>query len=253
MLVFRESRPGRPDGATQRGSLGRIAVSLLMVSGLAGADPASAALVQEPDTGRVGSPEAALAAEANGTSYVGHVLGTPAPSPAAESLVLDPPSEEPRAAAYARRYGISQDLALDIVEHALAEGIDPELAFRLIRVESVFKTSARGPQGALGLMQIMPGTARALDRTLDTTSEILDPHLNLRTGLRYLRQLIERYDDVRLGVLAYNRGETSVDRARRRGVDPENGYSHKVLGTRGSTPYTGTGLVPRRARDASAD
>ena len=253
MLVTRESRPGCPGGAPPRGSLGRIAVSLLMVTGLAGADPASATLVQEPDTGRVGSPEAAIAAGESGTSYVGHVLGTPAPSAADESLVLDPPSEEPRAAAYARRYGIAHDLALDIVEHSLTEGIDPELAFRLIRVESVFKVSARGPQGALGLMQIMPGTARALDRSLDTTSEILDPHLNLRTGLRYLRQLIERYDDVRLGVLAYNRGEGSVDRARRRGVDPENGYSHKVLGTRGSTPYTGTGLVPRRSREGSAN
>jgi hypothetical protein len=251
MLVSRESRPGPAGGEAARGSLGRIAVSLLMVTGLAGTDPASAALVQEPDTGRVGSPEVALTADANGASYVGHVLGTPAASAADAPMALEPPSEEPRAAAYARRYGIAQDLALDIVEHALTEGVDPELAFRLIRVESVFKVSARGPQGALGLMQIMPGTARALDRSLDTTSEILDPHLNLRTGLRYLRTLIERYDDVRLGVLAYNRGENSVDRALRRGVDPENGYSHKVLGTRGSTPYTGSGLVPRRSREAN--
>jgi soluble lytic murein transglycosylase-like protein len=219
-----------------------------MVSGLAGADPASAALVQEPDTGLVGSADATRPAAGSEASYVAHVLGTPARSTADAALALDPPSEEPRAAAYARRYGISQDLALDIVEHALSEGVDPELAFRLIRVESVFKVSARGPQGALGLMQLMPGTARALDRSLDTTSEILDPHLNLRTGLRYLRELIERYDDVRLGVLAYNRGENSVDRALRRGVDPENGYSHKVLGTRGSAPYSGSGLVPRRSR-----
>ena len=106
MLAIRESRRGRAVGATPGGSLGRIAVSLLMVTGLAGADPARAALVQEPDTGRVGSPEAALTAEANEGSYVGHVLGTPAPSAADGSLVLDAPREEPRAAASARRYGI---------------------------------------------------------------------------------------------------------------------------------------------------
>ena len=165
-----------------------------------------------------------------------------------ESLLADPtslaaPSEAPIAAAYARRYEIDPELALNITRHALDAGIDPELAFRLIRVESVFKVSARGRQGALGLMQLMPGTARSLDRSLDTEREVLDPDNNLRVGLRYLRQMIERYDDVRLGLLAYNRGEGSVDRALRRGVDPENGYSHKVLGSRGTRPYSGSGLV----------
>jgi soluble lytic murein transglycosylase-like protein len=160
-----------------------------------------------------------------------------------DSAALEAPSEVPIAAAYARRYGISSELALDITSHALRAGVDPDLAFRLIRVESVFKISARGRYGALGLMQLMPGTARALDRSLDTEREILEPDNNLRTGLRYLRLMIERYDDVRLGVLAYNRGEGSVDRALRRGVDPENGYSHKVLGTRGPNPYSGPGSI----------
>ena len=129
------------------------------------------------------------------------------------------------------------------VVNAMAAGVDPDLAFRLIRVESVFKVRARGPQGALGLMQLMPGTARSLDRSLDSEGEIFEPDNNLRIGLRYLRQMIERYDDVRLGLLAYNRGQTAVDRALRRGQDPENGYSHKVLGTRGSNPYEGPGLL----------
>jgi hypothetical protein len=161
-----------------------------------------------------------------------------------DSIALTGPSEEPRAAVYARKYDISPDLALEIVESAIEAGVDPDLAFRLVRVESVFKVSARGPQGALGLTQLMPRTARSLDRSLDTEREILDPETNLRTGLGYLRQMIERYDDVRLGLLAYNRGQTAVDRALRRGADPENGYSHKVLGTRGSNPYIGSGLIP---------
>src|SRR5690606_26381784 len=142
-------------------------------------------------------------------------------------------------AAYARRYDISEELATDIAEHALAEGIDPDLAFRLVRVESVFHVRARGPQGALGLTQLMPGTARWLDRSVRTERDIFEPANNLRVGFRYLRRLINQYGEVRLALLAYNRGEGTVDRALRRGVDPENGYSRKVLGTGGKNPYTG--------------
>lgn len=158
-------------------------------------------------------------------------------------LEILPPDERGRAAAYARQYRISEALALQIIESALREGVDPELAFRLIRAESRFRTTARGPRGALGLMQLMPSTARALDRTLRTESDILDPARNLRTGLRYLRSLIDRYNgDVHLGLLAYNRGTGAVDRALREGRDPENGYTARVLGIDG-TRYTGSGVV----------
>lgn len=150
------------------------------------------------------------------------------------------------ASAYARRYNISRDLAQKILDVATAEGVDPELAFRLIRVESVFKPNARGPQGSLGLTQLMPSTARSIDRSMTSEAKILDPQNNLRLGFRYLRGMIERYKgDVRLGVLAYNRGEGAVDRALRRGQNPENGYSHLVLGTRSKNPYRGKGLLKK--------
>jgi soluble lytic murein transglycosylase-like protein len=148
---------------------------------------------------------------------------------------------------YARRYGISRDLAQRIIDTASAEGVDPELGFRLVRVESRFVARARGPGGSLGLMQLMPSTARVIDRSVRTEAEILDPQTNLRLGFTYLRQMIERYNgDVRLGVLAYNRGTGAVDRALSSGRDPENGYSFKVLGTQTSSPYRGLGLIPRR-------
>ena len=147
------------------------------------------------------------------------------------------------ASVYVDRYDISQQLAEQIVASAIAEGVDPELAFRLVRVESVFHANARGPMGALGLTQLMPSTARAVDRSLRTEAQIMDPETNLRTGFRYLRTMIERYNgDVRLGVLAYNRGSGTVDRVLRSGQDPENGYSHKVLG-RSSSTYLGTGTI----------
>ena len=148
------------------------------------------------------------------------------------------------AAAYARRYGISRDLAQRIITVANQEGVDPELAFRLIRVESRFVTRARGSSGSLGLTQLMPSTARSIDRSVNTEAEIMDPQTNLRLGFRYLRTMIERYrGDVRLGLLAYNRGEGTVDRVLRSGRDPENGYSHLVLGTRSSNPYRGRGVL----------
>jgi soluble lytic murein transglycosylase-like protein len=146
---------------------------------------------------------------------------------------------------YVSRYMISTELADKIVEEANAAGIDPELAFRLIRVESQFKARARSPVGALGLTQLMPSTARSLDRSLRTEADILEPRTNLRLGFRYLRNMIDRYGgDVRLALLAYNRGPNAVDRALRQGRDPENGYSRKVLGS-GSNRYRGEGVVPR--------
>ncbi|HEX2092472.1 MAG TPA: lytic transglycosylase domain-containing protein [Longimicrobiaceae bacterium] len=146
---------------------------------------------------------------------------------------------------FARRYEISPELAAMIHEEARREGIDPELAFRLVRVESRFHPRARSRAGALGLTQLMPGTARRFDRRMRTAAAVMEPRANLRVGFRYLRTLIDRYDgDVRLALLAYNRGENAVDRALRRGRNPENGYSRKVLGT-GSDRYRGNGRIER--------
>ena len=158
------------------------------------------------------------------------------------------------------RYNITGTMARMVHDAAVAEGLDPELGFRLIRVESVFDPDAVGAGGAAGLVQMMPGTARDLDPKIDTRKELMDPHTNMRLGFGYLRDMIERYEEhgadaVRLGVIAYNRGEISVDRALRRGADPENGYGRRILGPRahGGREYTGPGIIPKRPTPASAD
>ena len=144
---------------------------------------------------------------------------------------------------FARRYRIAPELAQMIEDEAKKAGLDPELAFRLVRVESRFHPRARSSAGALGLTQLMPGTARSLDRSVRSEEKILEPRTNLRLGFGYLRGLIRHYDgNLRLALLAYNRGENAVDRALRRGRDPENGYSHAVLG-RGTDRYRGSGLL----------
>jgi soluble lytic murein transglycosylase-like protein len=146
---------------------------------------------------------------------------------------------------FARRYRISSELATTIHDAARAEGIDPELAFRLVRVESNFNPRARSYAGALGLTQLMPYTARMVDRSMNTRERVLEPERNLRVGFRYLRGLIRHYrGDVRLALVAYNRGEGAVDRDLRRGRDPENGYARRVMGG-GADRYRGDGLASR--------
>lgn len=221
-----------------------LSAAVLAVHGLC--DQALAQTAAPVDTaGRAGM--ARVEAPGSGT-YLARVLASVARG---QPVRIDVPvevtvPESHSALVYASRYGIAPDLAQRIIDVAAAEGVDPELGFRLIRVESVFRTRARGPAGALGLTQLMPGTARSIDRSVRTEADIMEPSTNLRLGFRYLRSMIEMYDgDVRLGLLAYNRGPGAVNRALRSGRDPENGYSHKVLGTRGGRPYRGAGLVSR--------
>jgi soluble lytic murein transglycosylase-like protein len=147
--------------------------------------------------------------------------------------------------AFAARYRISPQLARTIQDAAEAEGLDPDLGFRLVRAESNFNPRARSHAGALGLTQLMPNTARWLNRGMTSPERIMQPEANLSAGFRYLRRLIDKYDDLRLALLAYNRGEGAVDRDLRRGRNPENGYSRRVLGT-GVERYRGDG---RRVRD----
>lgn len=141
-----------------------------------------------------------------------------------------------QAAEYAARYGISRALAGDILDAAAEEGLDPELAFRLVRVESGFAERAVSPAGALGLTQLMPATAADMQPGI-TREEIFDRRTNLRLGFRYLRVLLRQYDgDVAEALHAYNRGMGTVARIRAEGGDPANGYADLVLGRRGASP-----------------
>lgn len=131
---------------------------------------------------------------------------------------------------FSTQYKIPADLAAKIYDIALAEGIDPTLAHNLVRVESGFYGRAISPVGAVGLTQVMPATARELDPTL-AYADLFHQETNLRLGFRYLRQMLEKYQgDMRLALLAYNRGPGTVDRIRRVGGDPANGYDVAVLG-----------------------
>lgn len=126
-------------------------------------------------------------------------------------------------------YGIARDMAEDIYDAAREAGIDPDVAFGLVQTESTFREDAKSHVGALGLTQVMPRTAAWLEPGT-TASDLRDRQTNLRLGFRYLDQMIDKYSgNVKLALLAYNRGPGTVDRVLERGGNPDNGYADKVL------------------------
>lgn len=130
------------------------------------------------------------------------------------------------------RYGIPADLAERIEDIALAEGIEPDVAFGLVRAESEFNRRAVSPVGAVGLTQLMPSTARYFQAGV-SREQLFDRDTNLRIGFRYLRTLIDQYGgNLELALLAYNRGPERVNQLVRAGQSPHNGYVEMVLGKR---------------------
>jgi len=134
---------------------------------------------------------------------------------------------------YSTHYDIAADLSAAIYDIALAEGVDPALAFRLVNTESNFHAKAKSKVGAIGFTQVLPSTARLYEPGL-TTQQLYDRNTNLRLGFRYLRDLLERYEGtpeakLRLALLAYNRGPSKVQELLDAGRDPQNGYATHIM------------------------
>lgn len=119
------------------------------------------------------------------------------------------------------------DQKLLVQAAALRSGLPPALVSSVAAVESGFRPDAVSSKGAIGVMQLMPGTARRLSA---------DPHdaaQNIDAGARLLRELLIKYDgDVIKALSAYNAGEAAVDRYN--GVPPfaeTQNYVRKVVRT----------------------
>ncbi len=130
----------------------------------------------------------------------------------------------------------------DAVIDAEAKRYDVDAAFvsALIRAESNYEPRAVSRKGARGLMQLMPATARRLD-----VQRPFDPAANVRGGVRYLRELLDRFDGKpELVLAAYNAGENAVESYG--GVPPYRetvGYVKRILSWWTPAVLTGAGTV----------
>lgn len=129
---------------------------------------------------------------------------------------------------YSAKYQIPADLTSLIYDTSLQEGVDPELAFRMVNIESGFRVKAKSPVGDIGLAQVRVTTARFYEPEM-TEEQLYDPATNLRIGLRYLHDLLAVYGDTKLALLAYNRGPSRLKELLDQGRDPGNGYAKKIM------------------------
>jgi soluble lytic murein transglycosylase-like protein len=114
------------------------------------------------------------------------------------------------ASTFARGRAFSPEEIDSAIEQAAARhNVDPSLVRAVIKVESNFNPNAVSRKGAMGLMQLMPQTARQLK-----VDNPFDPEQNVDAGVRHLKQLMESYGgDVKLTLAAYNAGQGAVARS----------------------------------------
>ncbi len=133
-----------------------------------------------------------------------------------------------------------QDIDAAITMAAARHNVDPNLVRAMVKVESNFNPNAVSRKGAMGLMQLMPSTARELK-----VQNPFDPQQNIDAGVRHLKQLLESYGgDVKLTLAAYNAGSGAV--ARSAGV-PRYAETQNYVRRITSLYYRGTSLVPAAA------
>jgi len=146
-----------------------------------------------------------------------------------DALVMDIVREyRPTAAA-----GWHRTLANAIIEESRAEELDPLLAVAIIAKESSFRSQVVSHAGAIGLMQLRPWVAEDLalrtDVEWDGEQTLRIPNLNVRLGLRYYTELLDRFGDEHVALTAYCFGPSRVSRQIRTGTYQGSRYARDIL------------------------
>jgi len=117
--------------------------------------------------------------------------------------------------------------------HAHNYDLDPALLAAVIYQESKFKVNARSKSGAIGLMQLLPDTAKGIavhtGGTRFTVADLYNPEINVRYGAWYLHHLLGKYGDERTALAAYNAGQDNVDRWRAAGKGIQFSETHAYV------------------------
>ena len=164
----------------------------LVVAGVVSASPASAQIYTWRD--------------ANGHLVLSNVR-TESGAPAVTKTYAVPRAETVRATRYVAADRGWQYETL-ISEHARLNGVRSDLVRAVMQVESAFNPNAISPKGAMGLMQLMPATMRQYG-----VRNAFNPAENVRAGVAYLRDLLDRYsNNEELALAAYNAGPGAVDK-----------------------------------------
>jgi soluble lytic murein transglycosylase len=149
-----------------------------------------------------------------------------------------------------------------ISRYASAQKLDPYLMAALVAQESTFEAGVKSSAGAIGLMQVMPGTGRQVARALGirpfTTARLKEPEVNVRIGMATFADRVAQYGGIAPALASYNAGDTRVVRwlAERRDLDqdefvddipfPETqNYVKRILGTAEDYRALYAGGVPR--------
>lgn len=201
-----------------------------------------------------------MALAVGGLAYGAYRTGSPAPSPVAPlALTSAAVAVPPRPAVVTRATPLNKprshgakDSPASIAAHvrsaAFRHDVPEALVAAVISVESEFNPRAVSHRGALGLMQLMPGTAALLG-----VRDAFDPRQNVDAGAKHLRDLLDRFaDDVPLALAAYNAGAQAV--VRHGGIPPypeTRTFVARVMSRLGGVAMPAVAMTPTPSAGAS--
>jgi len=128
-----------------------------------------------------------------------------------------------------------------ILEESVKRNLDPMMVVAVIQVESGFQYTMVSPQGARGIMQIMPDTGKFLSETLKheygfrpvsfRPETLDDPLVNIRLGVYYLHDLAKQFQSINLALIAYNAGPAEIQNRLENNLDLTDDYASQVIET----------------------